>query len=565
VAYSNSAMLKIARTIRVPISFLFGAGAIITAFHWNPDPHNDGYMFTGAIAFNDNYMPNSGYFAQYGPLSSVVQGLGLNIYGQNLIGLRLFSATLVIASGAIFCHRIFQRFGSVVASLAWLCWALSGPMGMPWSTIITTNLIVIALSISFKFDGKKFLLRPNFLILAIQILIFATLARIHIWLILLCLGTIIVFNKSNLPKFFIRKLFWVSAANLLIMIITLNTLGVLRPYIEQSVLWSFSKYASPPLSNITGTIWAIPVLFFYLLIFLWLRFGFSRGKILQSITLITTLLLFCLIFKLALSVNTSVAFFSTRNRAILLQRSLYDPAFLLEEFCRKLLYGWDYLVTFSIIFIFIYYFLQRKINKRNLHFESFIPISFGLGTLTQLYPMNDPTHQWMITPIIVLVLVIIWPEELNTRINFKATYAIFSILIIFLASEFFVENHEQRYHYRSEILKGMTGDRLDSIGVDETLIALQNFPTDKNKIEFQCRDGLYASANRHFMSYSYMYVDWGLETSSKNASAKYVFICNATDKDLARFVDKDWRQVFIKQIIDPFTGHTLSNSLFERT
>jgi hypothetical protein len=60
-------------------------------------------------------------------------------------------------------------------------------------------------------------------------------------------------------------------------------------------------------------------------------------------------------------------------------------------------------------------------------------------------------------------------------------------------------------------------------------------------------------------------VDWGLETSSKNASAKYVFICNATDKDLARFVDKDWRQVFIKQIIDPFTGHTLSNSLFERT
>ena len=73
--------------------FIIGSWAIVAQYRWNPDPHHDGIMLTGAIAYIDGYLPNSEYFAQYGPLTSIFQGFGLLVFGKTLLGLRLFTSS----------------------------------------------------------------------------------------------------------------------------------------------------------------------------------------------------------------------------------------------------------------------------------------------------------------------------------------------------------------------------------------------------------------------------------------------------------------------------------------
>ena len=157
--------------------FMAGSFAIIMQYRWNPDPHHDGIMFTAAVAFKQGLRPNVDFFSQYGPLAPVLQGLGLQVFGSTLFGLRIFTAALLIFTGAMFTFRAFQVYGLRVACLLWTCWSLTGPMGLPWSSVISTFLIVFVLFVSFGYRSQTVFFRPQVFLFTSQLLI---IGRTHI-------------------------------------------------------------------------------------------------------------------------------------------------------------------------------------------------------------------------------------------------------------------------------------------------------------------------------------------------------------------------------------------------
>ena len=247
------------------------AWLIIQQFKWNPDPHHDGYMLTGALAINEGLRPNVDFFAQYGPLISIVQGLGLKIFGQTLFGLKLFSALICMITGTILFFRIKQAFGLWVSSAASLCWALTGPMGLPWSSLVTTCLTVISLSMMFKYENEKFNLRPTNLIYSIQLLVIGSFARIHLGVIVFLIILLIVLKRANFTKHYLRKIILATATTLVIIIGILMYFGIFRSYLEQSIFWAFGRYGtiSFSLAYFSGLFWwfFVPIVFVLLTLF----------------------------------------------------------------------------------------------------------------------------------------------------------------------------------------------------------------------------------------------------------------------------------------------------------
>jgi hypothetical protein len=153
-------------------------------------------VLTGAIAFIDGYLPNSEFFAQYGPLASVLQGIGLLIFGKSLLGLKLFTSALVIITGMLVSFRVYRIFGILMASAVWAIWSLTGPMGLPWPSLITTFLIVLGLSISFGIRNAALVLKPRALIVTVQLLLMGALIRIHL-LVIVGFILVVLFYKDD--------------------------------------------------------------------------------------------------------------------------------------------------------------------------------------------------------------------------------------------------------------------------------------------------------------------------------------------------------------------------------
>ena len=68
---------------------------------FDPDPHHDGVMFTAALASALGKVPNREFFAQYGPLTPVLQGMWLDLTSPTLFNLRLLHAIILTISALL--------------------------------------------------------------------------------------------------------------------------------------------------------------------------------------------------------------------------------------------------------------------------------------------------------------------------------------------------------------------------------------------------------------------------------------------------------------------------------
>ena len=531
--------------------FVLGCWVITTQFRWNPDPHHDGIVLTGAIAFIDGYLPNSEFFAQYGPLASVLQGIGLLIFGKSLFGLKLFTSALVIITGMLVSFRVYRIFGILMASAVWAIWSLTGPMGLPWPSLITTFITVLGLSISFEIRGAVLSLKPKSLILAVQLLLVGALIRIHLLVIVGFILVVLYYKRRLLPKHYFRKIVVISLFTIGSLVSALVFFGILNSYLEQSILWAFKHYATPEITMtyLSGLLWFVLIPLASFLIWKVTKLGLRR-KFLISFVLVNIFSLILIGSRISIERNS---------------QSLYNPIFFLTEFCRRMLLSWDYLSVSVFIFLTGMMIFKRVRKNSEIPLPEALLIAIGTGTLAQLYPLFDPWHIWMISPIFLLIISLLVPR-VSLEAGFRPALLLASAALTLVLSVQFSSNLlNQNFEFNSKLLRGMTSERTDSPNIDRTLIALEQLDSTETKIRFLCTDGLYAAASQHFMSEDFMYVDWGLGLSPVNESTRMLFVCNYTQEQIRVLSIQGWQLQFnISNGHLNYEGVILRNALFKR-
>lgn len=546
---------RLSKNIKVSwVVFLFvlGCWVITTQFRWNPDPHHDGIVLTGAIAFIDGYLPNAEYFAQYGPLASVLQGAGLLIFGKSLFGLKLFTSALVILTGMLVSFRVYRMFGFLVASAVWAIWSLTGPMGLPWPSLITTFMIVFGLSISFQIRGAALSLKPESLIVAVQLLLVGALIRIHLLVIVGFIIVVLYYKRHFLPKHYFQKIVVISLFTVGFLVSTLAFFGILNSYVEQSILWAFKHYATPEITMtyLSGLLWFVLIPFASFLIWKVTKLGLRR-KFLISFVLVNIFSLILIGSRISIERNS---------------QSLYNPIFFLTEFFRRMLLSWNYLSVSGFIFLAGMMIFKQVKKNSEIPLPEALLIAIGTGTLAQLYPLFDPWHIWMISPIFLLIISLLVPR-VSLEAGFRSTLLLTSAALTLVLSVQFSSNLlNQNFEFNSKLLRGMTSERTDSPNIDRTLIALEQLDSTETKIRFLCTDGLYAAASQHFMSEDFMYVDWGLGLSPVNESTRMIFVCNYTQEQIRVLSNQGWQLQFnISNGHLNYEGVILRNALFKRS
>lgn len=531
--------------------FVLGCWVITTQFRWNPDPHHDGIVLTGAIAFIDGYLPNSEFFAQYGPLASVLQGIGLLIFGKSLLGLKLFTSALVIVTGMLVSFRVYRISGILMASAVWAIWSLTGPMGLPWPSLITTFLIVLGISISFGIRDAALVLKPRALIVTVQLLLMGALIRIHLLVIVGFILVVLFYKRRLLPKHYLRKILFISFLSVGFLVSILVFFGILNSFLEQSILWAFKHYATPEitLTYLSGLLWFVIIPLAFLLIWKITELGLQH-RILISFFLVIIFSFTLMGSRISIEQNS---------------QSLYNPTFFFAEFCRRMLLSWDYLSVSVFIFLAGIIIFNQVRKNSEIPLPEALLIAIGTGTLAQLYPLFDPWHIWMISPVFLLII-----SLLVRRVSFNARFRsalLFTsaALTLVLSVQFFSNLSNQNFEFYSKLLRGMTSERTDSPNIDRTLIALEQLDSTEMKIRFLCTDGLYAAASQHFMSEDFMYVDWGLGLSPVNESTRMIFVCNYTQEQIRVLSTQGWKLQFnISNGHLNYEGVILRNALFKR-
>ena len=190
------------------------AGANLTIFlaqaPLDPNQHHDGIMYTAALATAEGATPNLGAFAQYGPLSPLLQGWWLRLTSTSLLSLRVFTALLLTLTAVLLFHMLRRFLTPGLSSILSLVWALSAPKyfpaDLPWSSVITTLLLLFCTWVTLHNPELK--KRTTFFPYLIAGLItgLGIFGRIHLVVTFIAILMFLVLNTRSLNLQFQKSL-----------------------------------------------------------------------------------------------------------------------------------------------------------------------------------------------------------------------------------------------------------------------------------------------------------------------------------------------------------------------
>lgn len=505
---------------------------LLKIYSWEPDQHHDGVMFAAAVAVRDGNLPNRDVFAQYGPITPWIQGLWLRFTSPTVFNMRILSVIFIIGI-SLLMFRLLKRHLSVsLALLSTLAWTLTGPFGLPWSSLVTTFLallIVLTTAVAIKQKDEKY----HHVLLAFAALIFVvgTFTRIHFALIGIAVGIFLRFKKEKTNFFLINYYETASFLLFLAFFFVFNYIGILEPYLEQCVIWAFGSYSTAPelsKSLIIDFFWIPIVGSFILSLMYWLGYKTKSLKFLgKYLPLLVMFIIFC---------STLIGSRLTRSG----EQTLRNPRILFIDASQKMLYGVGYSAITIFVIVSVIILKQSRYNLRVLPLEFWI----AAASLAQLYPFFDPHHVWFVTPMLIIGLISSSAhfETKTKNIFIQGLKPLLLVVVLVLCSQFWVNASQARYKYISPQMKGMESIWRSADEIDTTLLKLNEFSIPAS-VQFDCRDGLYAVANGKYLANSPMFVTWGPKTAA-NSGVKQLFACYVDRKQIESYLDSGYTIIF---------------------
>ena len=502
-------------------------------YSWEPDQHHDGVMFAAAVAVSQGDLPNRDVFAQYGPVTPLLQGLWLSLTSPTVLNMRRLSVIFVITISVLMYYLLKKVVSRSLAILLNAAWVFTGPFGLPWSSLVTTALSLALIALISNATSSAQSARKQAMHLSIAGLICAIgiFTRIHFIVIALSVFLFLKFRTGVRDKLKLNNFDISFLVTLFSIVLIMGYFKLLNSYIEQCIFWAFGRYSTAPelsKSLLIDFFW-IPIIASVFLVMLFLV-GFS-GKSKSFIGKSFPLLLILLV-----ALTSVVASRLTRTG----EQTLRNPRILLIDGSQKFLYGVGYSAITFLIILAVYFFIKQKMSL-----QKYPPaVWVAVAALAQLYPFFDPHHVWFISPILIVAVVTLanlcefsFQESIQTGLR-----PFLTILVVVLLAQLGLNASQSRYHYSSPQMHGMSSIWQSADEIDRTLLAL-NKSAIPNSVQFECADGLFAVANGKYLASSHMFVTWGPAIESTTES-KQLFACYLDVNQIDSYLNRGYDIVF---------------------
>ncbi len=543
----------------IPYILFFSEFLYFAYIHsWEVDPHHDGIMYTAAVGVFEGKVPNRDFFAQYGPITPIIQGLWFRLTAPTVWNLKLLTSLGLAIIGTFVYIGVKRRLSILTAALLSICWVLSGPFGLPWSSVFAIIFILGSLLLLESILSSRLNKYNLYLAFAIGVMLaLGTYTRIQTVIVFLAasLGLLLVKNRIQ----YLRVTLWLVLGFFLTfgsITLVLAKSHALKPYLDQCIVWASGRYAGGPEISFSFFFNLAWIPFFGMFNLLILR-KIMRFKSLKSLQ-VRFIILGTFLFYIMLLIFSQLP----RHGA----QTLRNPRILEIIGGQKAQFAFNFtvLTLFLLLILQVVYFWARKVGSgKFVGNESQIIYFLVAGaTATQLYPYTDEYHIAFVVPVIIVASVFVFPKHSNLLPNQHAFYCVALALIPSLLVHFLLLANLDRYEFQSKTLTGMYGSLQSAKSLDSTMVALEN---ELPGIRFNCADGIYAGAGGRYLSLDEKFVTWGPPPRTAKDFDRE-FLCYADNQIIDSYLSQGWYVKF-KVLWRPVTGYSdisYWNILFEK-
>lgn len=540
----NSKHPVIVRIIELVSVFSLHLCLFIPRAYLDPNAIHDGIMFAAAISFSEGGVPNKNAFNQYGPLNSIIQGSWLNLFGDNLLTLRIFSALVLAFTGLLMVILIKHKLGFSKSLLISLIWNLGPPLflpsTLPWSSSLSTLLLLLFLLSVKQFDQAKVCSNVS-AVIGSMLLTLSIFLRIHmLLLVIMVLVYLIIQNKKTKNRSSLLLSFSIGQLlSLFIVTIYFKSTQSWTYFYDQGIKWPFFGIATRE-SLVSSQQFII----------------FIAGAVIPAVALIGILMV---------RVASKKSFRSNKIRVyscilIFMSSAIYianlqitpvsfkNPLFVIKIFCQNL----PQVVNFLFLFVFIMMvvktrFLYKLTFSKADTFNELLLISSS-ALLFQLYPSADQLHIWWIIPTIAVAVIFNSNKKLVDTNSFLRSKIAGSVLISMLASLLLyqgVEISQKRIPFKSDTLNGMYGKPPESAFIDLTMVNLEKFQRTGHKVRIHCGEAIYSATSRGYLSIDQYYLEMDGLVKVGAKGSKFDFYCNLEQKQKNLIMKRSVNTIFV--------------------
>ncbi|MBC7464296.1 MAG: hypothetical protein H7227_08560 [Actinobacteria bacterium] len=547
----------------------YGAVCLISAVYFlgiaplDPDMHHDGVQYAAAVGVSEGLNIHSQVFEQYGPITAWFQALTLNVFGSNLLTLRIENAVLLTLISLLTLKLLLVlRIPNFVSTLICAALILSCPVTSiprisygyafwPWPSTISTLLLLI---ISLILIRANLQLRQvqNWEVYLVGILCSVLLfTRIQVGILATLTSALLVhmdFHRLRARGRYQPLLKFAASFGALtaFFVILLVLQGSLSAFFGQVIFGSLSNYGNPFAWNFYRDYYLLGSLPFLSL----LGLSLLARKYLQGYQrVLAQLSVGALLFGGLYSSNVASYAFTWSTTKIsftfhqLPVTYLYASAVTAFVFLVTAAFLAGYMIIRGATRKLPSYFaisppgvnkVVARLRKTRVHVISRARIQFYflmaiclIPFIAQLYPMADQIHLWWISPFFSVLLVVLL-SDLIGRGNLKLLMSPLLIPIILVSTNSFLDFKaipRTAVSIQSNTFNGMEVQYryLPSYAAVDSLLG--NVQQESAIID--CPDGLFAAWNGKYLSIDGKYVNWAWATNSElsNGSPTRMFIC----------------------------------------
>ena len=201
-------LLKILPDILVVICCLVSIGFSVFESRINTDAHHWGLMYVNAADLHGGLIPYREIFIQYGFLTTLIQSLSLNIFGNTVVSVGIITGIFYAANIYLsYClwQKVMNRWLSALSAM--LMFLVDGYITYPWANYFSYTFLLISLLFLTSSPQKinRYLLAGFFLgfsILARQSPL-ALLAPIYLYFLLVYFSSVQELRKEYLKNILI--------------------------------------------------------------------------------------------------------------------------------------------------------------------------------------------------------------------------------------------------------------------------------------------------------------------------------------------------------------------------
>jgi hypothetical protein len=490
------------------------------------DTYHDGFIYPMAFLANEGGSPNLNFFSMYGPLGPILQGKWLEMFGVNLLSLRLHGAFLILVIGLLSFIVMKQFVSNNLALLLITIWLIGNPLvvhpSLPWVDLYTSLILLITFSY-VKINEKKLGSWQFYLIGAI--LGFGVMAKINFLVVLslILLGFLFFFGMKTSVMFMLG-----SFSSTLMCLILMFFNGSLPMYLEQGIRFTFTMHDEN--KSLRGII-NIKIIAFGILFFLLLTVIRNLTEKLDkkrfAVNIVTGLVIL-------------VSIFVTLNFREL-NKPFTSLTMNMGENVLNVLKNSPYTILFASVFGTLISALALALKRDKYEFGSSEKILMvgSLGAMGQLYPNPEPGHVWYVFPIAILGL-LPWAKIFS---NFAYERLVEKLILLPVVFSLLVVNMQylsviRTPHLESPLI-GMFSRPEQSERIDTTLRLLQLALQDKNTtVQYNCSKGIFSVAGNRYLGSDYQYVDIIPKFFVPKKKSEYTFECEISMLKLKEIASK---------------------------